>query len=259
MKTIKLATIIALLMMIFGTPALRAEEADKPAASADMAFLSKYVWRGYEFSKDSLILQPSVTVGYKNFSLNLWGNIDTDVDNEDTKDFNEIDMTMAYDYSFDMLSVGIGYIYYGLEGADSEELYVSFSLDTLLAPSLTIYRDITQFPGWYINAGVSHSFDVSDKVTLDLAGSIGYYSSDDDDFVEYDGDLNPTTDKYKNFHDCLLSAGLTIPFAEYFTFSPMLAYSLPISSEADDHIAGSSGFSNDSDYFYGGGTLSISF
>jgi len=55
------------------------EENERPTLSADVAFLSQYIWRGYELSKDSLVIQPSVTVAYKGFSLNLWGNFDTDV------------------------------------------------------------------------------------------------------------------------------------------------------------------------------------
>ena len=34
---------------------------DRPTLSADVAFLSQYVWRGYGYSKDSLVIQPSVT------------------------------------------------------------------------------------------------------------------------------------------------------------------------------------------------------
>jgi hypothetical protein len=37
------------------------EKADRPTASADVAFLSQYIWRGYALSKDSLVIQPSVT------------------------------------------------------------------------------------------------------------------------------------------------------------------------------------------------------
>ena len=53
---------------------------DRPELSADAAFMSQYVWRGYGLSKDSLVIQPSVTAGFKGFALNLWGNLDTNYD-----------------------------------------------------------------------------------------------------------------------------------------------------------------------------------
>ncbi len=56
-------------------------EEEKPTADLSVALLSQYVWRGYQLSRDSLVIQPSMTVGYKGFGVNLWGNLDTDNDN----------------------------------------------------------------------------------------------------------------------------------------------------------------------------------
>ncbi|HHK60941.1 MAG TPA: MltA-interacting MipA family protein, partial [Desulfobacterales bacterium] len=57
-------------------PALAAEDA--PTAEVAVDALSEYVWRGYSFSQDSIVLQPSMTVAWKGFGVNLWGNLDTD-------------------------------------------------------------------------------------------------------------------------------------------------------------------------------------
>lgn len=260
-RVIKLLALALFVTLISGGINAWAEE-EKPTASADVGVFSKYVWRGYELSDDSIVIQPSVTVGYKDFGLNLWGNLDTDVDdNRDEHQFNETDMTLSYDRSVGPVSLGAGYIYYGLDGADdSEELYLSVCYDTLLSPTLTVYREIAHLPSWYVSFAISHSFDLPEEITLDLAGSVGYYYFDDaDDGCEYDSSLNSTTEKYQDFHDGLVSVGLTIPFKKYFTLNPMIAYSFPLSSKADDHIAGTSSFSNDSDYIFGGATLSISF
>ncbi|MDL1981397.1 MAG: hypothetical protein LWX02_08000 [Deltaproteobacteria bacterium] len=257
-KIIGLVTFIALLVSIFGPINVWAE--DKPTASADVGIFNKYVWRGYEFSKDSIVIQPSATVGYKNFGFNLWGNIDTEVDGEDEGQFNETDMTLSYEKSFGPACLGLGYIYYGLDGIDdSHEVFLSIGLDALLSPTLTVYREIAHIPSWYLSFAVSHSFELPKDITLDLAGTVGYYYSDDDDFVEMDENLNPTTEKYRSMHDGLISAGLTIPMGEYFTLSPMVAYSFPLTDKADDNIAGTNGFSDDSDYFFGGATMSIAF
>jgi hypothetical protein len=260
-KIIKLTGLIGFLALFFCPVSIWAGEEEKPTASADVGVFSKYVWRGYELSDESVVIQPSATVGYRGFSLNLWGNLDTDLDRvgDDDSEFNEIDMTLSYNKSFGPVRLGVGYIYYGLDGIDdAEEIYLSVGLDVLLSPTLIVYREIADLQGWYFRFGISHSFSLPREITLDLAGSVGYYCSEDDSFVEVDSNLNPTNDKYRNFHDGLISVGLTVPFGKYFTFCPMIAYSFPLSKKAADLITAGS-FSNDSDFFYGGATLSISF
>lgn len=257
---IKLAMVIGFLALVFGSMNVWAEE-DKPSASGDIGVFSKYVWRGYELSKNSAVIQPSATISYKGFGLNLWGNLDTDVyQAANSESFNETDMTLSYDKNLGMVGLGVGYIYYGLDGVvDSQEIYVSVGLDTLLSPSLTIYREIAHVPQWYLSFGISHSFELPKGITLDLAGSIGYNASDDDAFVEVDDNLNPTTNKYSAFHDGLVSVGLTIPWGAYFTVTPMVAYSFPLTNDAKNLIQFNNAYSNDSDYVFGGVTLSMAF
>ena len=237
-----------------------AEEEAKPSASADVGVFSKYMWRGFELSDESAVIQPSMTVEYKGFSVNLWGNLDTDYDDTGDSEFNETDYTLAYGTSIGDYDLSIGYIYYGLDGLeDAEEFYGSITAAKCpVAPTLTIYREIAAAQGWYFNLGISHSFELKDEITLDLGGSVGYYYSDDDAFVEVDNHLNPTSKKYRNFHDGKVSVGLTIPLDKYFTLSPMIAYSFPLTTNADDLITSSS-MSGDSDFFFGGVTMSIAF
>jgi len=261
--TIKLTavTAIGLLVFIFSSMNLWAEDEAKPGASANVGVFSQYIWRGYELSKDSIVIQPSVTVGYKDVSFNLWGNLDTDVytDTRNEAQFNETDMTLSYDKNFGMVSLGVGYIYYALDAIDdSQEIYVSVGLDTLLSPSLTVYREISHLPSWYISLGISHSFKLPKEMTLDLAGSVGYYYSDDDSFVKVDDNLNATTDKYNAFHNGLISVGLTMPVGKYFSVVPMIAYSFPLTNDADNLIKSSS-LSDKSDFVFGGVTASLSF
>ena len=155
--------------------------------------------------------------------------------------------------------MGLGYIYYALDAIDdSQEIYLSLGLDTLLSPSLTVYREISHLPAWYISLGISHSFELPKEITLDLGGSIGYYASDDDAFVKIDDNGNSTTDKYNAFHNGLISLGLTIPVGKYFTVVPMVAYSFPLTNDADNLIKSAS-FSDKSDFVFGGVTASISF
>jgi uncharacterized protein (TIGR02001 family) len=256
---LRLATLI--LVLILSSSIVMAEE-EKPTASADVGVFDKYVWRGYELSDDSVVIQPSITMSYKDFSFNLWGNLDTRTDNDThSNQFNETDMTLSYDKEFGPVCLGVGYIYYGLDDAnDSEEIYLSIGIDTILSPTLTAYREIAHLPSWYLSFGISHSFELPKDITLDLAGSVGYYYADNaDDFAEYNSQLAASNDPYRSFHDGLISISLTIPLTEYITISPGVSYSFPLTSDADNHIAAVNPYSDDSDYFFGGATMSIAF
>ncbi len=230
---------VMMVMLLCGTYAWAEEEG--PSGGADVAVLSQYIWRGYALSDSSLVIQPSISAGYKGFGLNLWGNLDTDY--YDTgKDFNETDLTLSYDKSFGMVGLGLGYIYYGLEGEDTQEFYASVSLETILAPTLTVYRDYDLFDSWYVLLGVSHSFGLTEEVSLDLGGSISYYSYDDRD--------------YSALHDGLISASIAIPIGKNCSLTPSLAYTFSLSSKAKAELMDMDG---DDSHLVGGITFSIAF
>lgn len=236
---------------------------DRPELSADAAFMSQYVWRGYGLSKDSLVIQPSVTASYKGFSLNLWGNMDTSFqgtgDFEKNSKWNETDMTFSYGHSFGMVGLEGGFIYYALDGLDDwKEFYLSLGLDTILAPTVTVYREISKNQGWYVNLGISHSFELPHEITLDLAGYVSYWASDNDNMVERNSDLSATNERFSGLHDGLLSVGLNIPFWKYFTVTPSIAYAFPLSHAADNEMQYNS-LDERANHVFGGITLSMTF
>ncbi len=241
-KMIKTLVMVSLIAITFGALPALAEDESPVSASADVSILSQYVWRGYALSDDSIVVQPSATVTYGGFGFNLWGNLDMDELGSDDTSFNETDMTLSYDMSFDIVSVGVGYIYYGLEGEDSQEFYVSLGLDTILAPSLTVYRDVDTFPGWYINLGVGHSISFTDDIALDLAASIGYVD----------------TDGYNEFHDGCISASISIPVDDYITITPMMSYTFALTSDSETAIMAGS-WDAEEDHFFGGVAFSLAF
>ncbi len=270
MKKMMKIIIFGLVAMTLSSLTVWAEEDSSVSASADVSVLSRYMWRGYVFSEDSLVVQPSITASYKNFSINIWGNLDTDQsDNnyltEDDSNFNETDLTLSYAIEFDKLCIDLGYIYYGLEGAeDTQELYYSVSYDCLLAPTLAIYFDFDSVPGIYVNLGVSHSIDLGNDVSLDLSASVGYYDSDDlHDFgVDSNGAYFESTDSYSALHDGNISASITVPVGKYLSITPSLSYAFPLSNKAEKHLKGTNGgnFSvYDGDLLYGGVTCSVAF
>jgi len=204
-----------------GTKAAELDKAtvdeDRPELSADVAFLSQYIWRGYGLSKDSLVIEPSITAAFKGFALNLWGNLDTNYDDTGSK-WNETDMTFSYGHSFGIVGLEAGYIYYALDGVDdSKEFYLSAGVDVLLAPTLTVYREIASYQGWYINLGLSHSFELPHEMSLDLGATFAYYKSDNQAGrpAEPSSQAQQTTDHY-NTNSCQITGCHSTPLFLYY-------------------------------------------
>ncbi len=249
----------------------KASDSDEegPTASGDVAFLNKYVWRGWQYSDESIVIQPSLTVEYKGFSVNMWGNLDTDVDdsneaNSEDSEWNETDFTLAYDTSMGDFDVGVGYIYYGLDAADdAEEFYISLSAAKCpLSTTLTVYREIAAAQGWYLNLSFSRSIELGNDLSLDLGASAGYYYSEDAGFVDADNSRTLNTKRYRHLHDGMISAELPISINEYFTISPMIAYTFPLSKSAKDQIANANNgldYGKNSCNLFGGVNISIAF
>ncbi|MGA2330530.1 MAG: hypothetical protein ABSG75_02110 [Syntrophales bacterium] len=266
-------------------PAAPAE--DKPTGSLSISGLSKYVWRGYENTKNSVVVQPSLTVGYKGFSANIWGNLDTKPYSTTNASYSstwtETDITLSYTKTFGILNAGVGYIYYGLgapnAGAqkplDSQEVFVTLGLNTLLSPTLTAYKEVDHYHQYYFLLGISHTFEFNKTVSLQLSASASYLLSDYADatlynvnssyggYPKFNDNYQATNDKFSNFHDGVLTASLPISVAKYLTVAPTISYSFPLSDDAKNEIKARGKLTNpadnDSSYLYGGLTVTLSF
>lgn len=257
--------LLGMLICLGATSSIAMADEEKPSADLTVGAYSKYVWRGFALSDDSLVIQPSMMVAYKGFSANLWGNLDTDhysLAPEETNEWTETDLTLSYGWSMGPARLSTGYIYYGLDGGDSQEVFVSAGLDTLLSPTLSIYRDYDAFPGWYLTLGVSHSVPINATIALDLGAQIGYLAVDNvSTMAEVENGVESATEKYSGLHDGMLSASITIPLNEYVSVTPSLNYSFPLTSDASDRLE----FSNsgvggpDDSFIYGGVSLSLAF
>lgn len=235
-------------------------EEEKPTTEIGTAILSQYIWRGQELSRDSLVIQPYVTVGYAGFSANIWGNMDTNTKLTDETKWTETDVTLSYSKSIGMATLTGGYIYYALDSVnDSQELFASASLDLPLKPTLTIYREMAHYPSWYITAKISHTVEFTNDITLDLSGTAAYLLSDDADGYPKIKHGAPTGDEFKNFHDGLLSAVLNIPVAKGLKVMPQLAWSFPLSGDASNEMKWRSLDGSRNNFVYGGLAVSFSY
>ncbi|MBF0517620.1 MAG: hypothetical protein HQK97_11000 [Nitrospirae bacterium] len=297
------ALLITLLMVISGVTAYAEEEKaaakDEPipalgtagpdhvTGSLALGTFNRYNFRGYELSSHSAVFQPSLTLNYQGFSVNAWGNIDTNeyatqsfVPNSPGEaSFDEVDLKASYTRSWGVFSLTGGYIYYGVQYAKkTSEIFMAAAFDVITKPVLTVYRDIASYPGWYFNLALSHSIPlpmIMKDMTLDLGASVGaevgtsgywqtYESSWTTQFVPIrpfapwvpvttlSGDY--TGRRYSAFHDGMLMAGITIPVVKDFTIQPIVMYTFPLSGDAKRLVDGTSYNPNgalDQNFIYG--------
>ena len=270
--------------------AKRAEE-ERPTGDFTVTALNRYVWRGYELSRNSAVVQPTATIGYKGFSANIWGNLDTKPyfsgtgDTSDSSAWNETDLTLWYTKNLGLYSLGFGYIYYALaslnrdapDRADFQEIFATASLNTLLSPALTVYKEISHYRNWYFLLGVSHIFELNKTISLKMAASASYLLSTYADaalfnagagyggYPKFDSSARATDDKFNNFHDGNVTVSLPVRATGSITIAPTLSYVFPLSSNAKHEMKGSglkgasSPDDRDSAFLCGGIAMSFSF
>jgi hypothetical protein len=262
------------------------QEEDKVTGEVAASVLSAYIWRGQELTRHSVVIQPSVTASYKGFTANVWGNLDTNpysaIDEEYSSNFTETDVTLSYSRKFGIVQAGAGYIYYGLAAAtpggtdypDSQELFVTLGLDTILDPTLTAYKEIDYYNQWYVTLGISHTFALHEKVGLKLAAQASYLKSENETtYPKFKSDLDPaipgdslaTNNKFNNLHDGVVSVSLPVAVTSHLTISPTLTYVFPLSDDAKYEMKarGLKGVDSppdkDGSFLYGGIILSYLF
>ena len=231
-------------LSVFGEEQKKDEE-PKVTGSGSLGIYNQYIFRGYEIGKSGLVVQPTLAASYKGFSATLWGNMDTNQRSTKSADFsseskafkkgwNETDLTLSYTHAFDKLSLTGGYIYYGTKYADeTEELFATIAYDIISKPSLSMYRDITNYKGTYINLSFAHSVRIYKGATLDLGASFGYFIGESNYWKTYEeASAAYTGSKYQGFHDGMVKAGVTIPVTKSFTIQPVVQYWFPLSGHA---------------------------
>lgn len=93
---------------------LNAQDSNSFRASLSGDFVSSYVWRGFKQAGASV--QPSLSVGYSEFTLSAWGS--TDITGDDKK---EVDFSLSYNRS----NLTIGLTDYWWDGEFAERYFSS--------------------------------------------------------------------------------------------------------------------------------------
>jgi hypothetical protein len=252
LKKVFLLLVVFLCLPVFSVFAEEPKKDEEPkvTGSGSLGVYNQYIFRGYEIGKSGLVAQPSLTASYKGFSASFWGNIDTNQRSTKTADFssesmdhkkgwNETDLTLSYTYPIGKLSLTGGYIYYNTKYAvETEEVFGTIAYDIISKPALSVYRDIANYPGTYLNLSFAHSFPIVKEMTLDLGASFGYFIGANNYWKTYEEALGTYTGKkYKGFHDGMVKAGLTIPVTKSFTIQPVVQYWFPLTGDAKREYA----------------------
>ncbi len=114
---------LALILTVSGYA--RAEEGRRLGVDVETAFVSQYLWRGYDVLGSHAAVQPSVTLDLwqTGLSVNAWGSFAFDNDYED---LDELDYTVAYgSVLFEeeryAIEYSVNYIYYDFPSVNSQE------------------------------------------------------------------------------------------------------------------------------------------
>jgi hypothetical protein len=224
--------------------ATAAPEEDKPTASVGVDILSQYVWRGFALSRQSAVLQPSLTVGYKGFSVNVWGNFDTSENapaaftKRTGANWNETDFTFGYTrdvYKGDViktLTINLGGIYYAYDKVlypqgDSFELYYGLAADfDYFKLAITGNSEISHYPGTWLTVGISRLFKLPYyDMSLELGNNYIFLFSREYVAFPKQPFSNPvSTTAFSGPLSGQLYATLSIPVHKYVTVSPKVGF-----------------------------------
>ncbi|MCH7783607.1 hypothetical protein IID62_11140 [candidate division KSB1 bacterium] len=146
------------------------------SVSGSVAFVTKYIWRGYNIVDDPAI-QPSLDFGFgeSGFSANVWYSAGLSKRDKNGA-ADELDFTLDYSTSLaNGAAISLGFIYYTFPNQDNfdfgdhatPEIYAAFTPGVpYLSPTLTLYYDFNLGDDLYATIGIDHTAEAGE-------GSVG--------------------------------------------------------------------------------------
>jgi hypothetical protein len=220
--------------------------------SFSTAFASRYVWRGQTLSK-GFVAQPTVAITLGGFSANLWSNIDLDIEEKDDDGIvmNETDLTLNYTVPVGPVSLTGGVIHYDFDGSDTQEIYLTTAIATLLNPSLSLYYDIDDGDGGFAVLAVSQAIPAG-PLSLTAGASVGFNLGDKAMGLDADGK------DFTGLYYGEVSLATSIPIFGHVSIDPRVAYSTALGSDGKDAIKAISA-DGKKDVFYGSIAVTAAF
>ncbi|HVS63363.1 MAG TPA: TorF family putative porin [Thermoanaerobaculia bacterium] len=172
---------LALSAILLGPPDVATAQESSVSVDYDLTFASAYVWRGITFT-DGAVFQPSITASHgSGFSFNTWGNLDIDDVNGLSGEFQEVDLTLAYEFGSDAVTASVGlidYLFPNGVGPETHEVFFTLGFDVPLQPSFAVYYDFDVIEGFYGTAAIEHGADFGDGWSYSV-GLLAGFASDD--------------------------------------------------------------------------------
>jgi hypothetical protein len=190
-------TLLALAVLTAGVSAQAqtavAAQSSALSVTADISYVSQYVFRGLLQADDSI--QPSIKATYGDFYAGVWYSdaVNTvNVNGDRPVSPSETDLYIGYGYKVSesiKLDVGVTrYLYEGQSTDDITEFYVGASVDTFLKPSVYAYYAEEAYNAGVATytASIGHSIALSFiGSSLDLSALVGFVNAYDNEEYLY--------------------------------------------------------------------------
>ena len=189
---------LALLAFLGLATYVAAEEVEKPwEVNLQADLFSAYMFRGQNLY-DGASLQPLVAGSYEFEELGsvggyVWSHLSVDKSRSAEERFTEVDYNLNYALSFEPVTAEVGLLWYTYPDGDddidsTQEWYIKLSLDTILSPTFTYFRDFDVYDANFYTLGFSHKlecdclgegFNVTPALTFFFASSAENVYEDD--------------------------------------------------------------------------------
>ncbi len=189
---------------------------------------NKYLFRGLDLSDNQWVMQGGVDLNYRGFTLSYWSNFQTrKTANLPKNNVTETDIILNYSITpVEIMTLNLGNSYYGVDsavGADTNELYLKATANTLLSPTATVYWDWDEATGkgLFYTFGISHNQEIATEISGSLSAQVGYNME------------NPSASAgYTGFHNFELCGCIDYSPIDKVKISPSYTFSNALSASA---------------------------
>lgn len=212
---------IIAVMVVAMAAAVAAQAAD---VSAYVDFASAYVFRGVTLNNGPVMQPGVEVSGfpideqYGSLAVGIWANYDLQKVGGEGRDFSEIDYYLSYSLPVETLDVSVGYCEYDYPNSlDDNDRELSLSIGSALGTN-GLYASISMYYGidgaidedLYIEGALDYEMELSDALSASAGVTVGYLETDG---AENDG-----------FHNATASVGLGYAIDENWSVSGGLTY-----------------------------------
>jgi hypothetical protein len=157
---------------------------DKWTGSAEVAYVSDYLWRGQRLASDSI--QPQITEFYSDkFAVGLWGSYG--LKDTSTGKYSETDLVARYSFSEKYCTFTVGGTLYRIEDLEDPETLspfkyyfeslASITLKVKFSPTLTFWREFGRLKTNYIEFSFTPSLDINKQCQAGLRPVVGAFEN----------------------------------------------------------------------------------